>query len=218
MVYLFFTGGAGTGGYFVIVYIQIILIFPLFYYVINRFKKTGFCLLILINVLFEIIIQVIVEGGMDLLSFYRLCSIRYFSAVASGIYIFMQRSLKKPFLFLSFLLGAIYIIGYAYFDWHAIAVTYWPHSSFYTSLFLFPLIVFALSWEGDKITKAGKLLAIIGKNTFYIFLVQMDYFTSRYSWHIGGLSILSMCFLSLVICTVIGIVFGSICHRFLIRT
>ena len=55
-----------------------------------------------------------------------------------------------------------------------------------------------------------KALMVVGKNTFYIFCVQMAFFTNRYSVSIGNLSSLVMCILALVICTAIGLIFGKI--------
>lgn len=213
LIYMYLTGSAGTGGYFVIVYIQILLIFPVLFSLVSCKKKTGVFIAVLINVLFEVIVQILVSSGMDILNFYRLCGVRYLSAVVLGIYIFKySKNIKNLLLFIMFLMGSMYIFSYAYLGVHPIGVTYWPHSSFYTSLFICPVIVWLLRREKNSENKIEKLLSIIGQNSFFIFCVQMDFFTSKYSWHLGNLSPVKMCILSLLICTSIGVFYGSVCR------
>lgn len=212
---MYITGSVGTGGYFVLIYIQIIIVFPLLHYIIVRYKKIGLLLTLFVNVLFELCVWIGVINANDLHDFYILCCLRYLIFVGIGIYIFYYgTSINNKLLIVFFLLGCIYIISYAYLGWKPLFVTYWSHSSFYTSLFIMPIVQRLLKFNdkpGD--THFGKLLSKIGQNSFYIFCVQMAWFTSRYSLRIGSIPILIMCISSVFICTSVGILFGDIIYK-----
>lgn len=214
LLYQYVTGSVGTGGYFVIVYLQIILVFPVIYRLVVDFRGKGILICIGCNILFEIFVQVIVQRGIDALPFYRLCFIRYLSAVVGGICLHLERPKNHKFLEKSmFVLGMAYIIGYAYLDWKIPAVTYWAHSSFYTTLFIFPIVSWLIKIECNSKSKLGKYLSLIGQNSFYIFCVQMAFFTSRYALHLGNTPRWLMCAIALLLCTSIGVFYGKICKR-----
>lgn len=61
LLYQYVTGSVGTGGYFVIVYLQIILVFPIVYRLVVDFRGKGILICIGCNILFDIFVQVIVE-------------------------------------------------------------------------------------------------------------------------------------------------------------
>ena len=154
------------------------------------------------------------QRGVDVLPFYRLCFVRYLSAVVGGICLHFGRSRNHKFFRKSMLvLGTMYIISYAYLDWKIPAVTYWAHSSFYTTLFIFPIVSWLIKNEYNSKSKLGKYLSLIGQNSFYIFCVQMAFFTSRSALHLGNTPIWLMCAIALLLCTSIGILYGKICKR-----
>ena len=153
LLYQYVTGSVGTGEYFVIVYLQIILVFPIIYRLVVDFRKKGIVICIGCNILFEIFVQVIVQRGIDVLPFYRLCFVRYLSAVVGGICLRFESPKNHKFFRKSMLvLGAVYIIIYAYLDWKIPAVTYWAHSSFYTTLFIFPIVSWLIKSECNLIS------------------------------------------------------------------
>ena len=213
LIKLFLSGEFGTGGYFVVVYIQIILLFPLMQKLIKNYNILGLIAIIGANILYEAVVWGLVRYGYDLSFFYKICSVRYFTYVSAGIFLYYYRKrIPKVILTISFILGVIYIISYAYLGWKPLFNAYWHHSSFYGVLFVMPVINFFIGKSGyfKGTTAIGKALMVVGKNTFYIFCVQMAFFTNRYSVSIGNLSSLVMCILALVICTAIGLIFGKI--------
>lgn len=88
----FLMGEFGTGGYFTIVYIQILIIFPLLVYVIKRWKLGGVFLIIAINIVFEIAVCFIDSKVVNIYALYKPCSFRYLAFVAWGIYMFLYRN------------------------------------------------------------------------------------------------------------------------------
>lgn len=218
LLYLYVTGSVGTGGYFVIIYLQIILVFPVIYRLVVDLKGKGIIICIGCNILFEIFVQMVAQRGIDMLPFYRLCFVRYLSAVVAGICLHFERPKNHKFFRKSMLaLGMVYIIGYAYLDWKIPAVTYWAHSSFYTTLFIFPIVSWIINNKSNRESKLGKYLSLIGQNSFYIFCVQMAFFTSRYALHLGNAPTWLMCVIALLLCTSIGVLYGKICKRIMSR-
>ncbi|MDD3252113.1 MAG: acyltransferase family protein [Lachnospiraceae bacterium] len=80
-------GCLGTGGYFCIVYVMLLLVFPIFTYTIKKWKLGGLLLMIIINVVFELLVAAIAGNGMNIELFYKLCPIRYFAFAAWGLYL-----------------------------------------------------------------------------------------------------------------------------------
>lgn len=207
---LYLSGNAGTGGYFVIVYIQMVLMFPVINVLIHQ-KKNYVWVVLAINFMFEIVVWIADLYDLDLLNFYKLCGLRYLAFVGAGTYCFYYGyEIKKNSLIIAFIAGVIYIIAYAYFGWKPIFNAYWHHSSFYTVLYIMPIVMWLIAIDGKlkNRTLLGNMLKIIGQNSFYIFCTQMAFFTSKYSWHLGNVSKIYMCLFAILICTTVGIVFG----------
>lgn len=80
-------GGYGPGGYYTIVMLQIIMLFPFIYSVIKKFKY-GFVVIILFNIILEFIWSTLflTNSVFELYSkgIYRLLAFRYLGFIAVG--------------------------------------------------------------------------------------------------------------------------------------
>lgn len=85
----YISGGVGPGGYYTVCMLQIIVIFPVLYFIIRKYKLAGGLFILIINMLYELM----VKYGMIDETFNRLCSVRLFTGVMLGIviYCFFQR-------------------------------------------------------------------------------------------------------------------------------
>ncbi len=166
----FFGGGRGENGtYYYPVLIQIVLIFPLIYIAVSKFKY-GIIGCFVVNFLYELIkCAVDMSGGV-----YRLIALRYIFAVAMGCYIYLRgNELKRNKGVVICTLGALYIWLVNYTSYEPRIFTFWTATSMIAVLFIAPIFAFGLKaasgWHCPPIE-------LIGKASYHIFLAQVIYY------------------------------------------
>lgn len=208
----FFTGGWGPGSYYFPVLLQLLFLFPFILFITKT--KYGWLVLVLIQILLEIISQKFAMS--DLV--YRLLFFRYLGFVTFGILLYLDNAAKykgfvskitnnKYYLSLMFLLGigTIFLLNYSLYQPYLFKR--WTTTSLPVVLYCLPLVVVFMKAERllNKIPKVlDRVILIIAKSTFHIFLIQMTYY-----WFKGSedLRLRNSFLLSLIICIPLGILF-----------
>jgi hypothetical protein len=169
----YFVGGIGPGSYFIPIFIQHLLCFPLILWLFDTFSHHRNIILFLLFA-FSIFAEWLCIQANVSDSLYILLYVRYIFAVAIGVFI-ARYGLQPRVLFLS-LFSAAYItivsylkinVDFIYPSWgfqHAPAY-------FYTALLIIILWNFY-----PYLKKIGLSLNYIGRSSYHIFLFQMLYF------------------------------------------
>lgn len=199
-------GGYGPGAYYTPVMIQFILIVPLIYYIIHRFKGAGVIGVFILNLIYECLCTMLDLSNAR----YALGIFRYLFLIALGI-AWCDRILdkvSKKWYGISFAIGFVYIIGTSYL-YTPIIFTRWTTTSMMVGLYLFPIIMF-LQKMVEKIVllqKIEQLIVMCSNATFHIYLVQMVYYYIGIQRIFGVVAIPFRMLLSIVVCVIGGCVF-----------
>jgi peptidoglycan/LPS O-acetylase OafA/YrhL len=207
------TGGWGPGSYFVPIYLQYILLFPLITKLnkIATYNNHSYVLIVsfIISVLFEWLCVILKISSQK----YRLFFIRYYFAVVLGSYLVNHKNAVRYILLLSPLsIGFIYIVAYL-----KVNIPFFPNfwifqlapSYFYT---VFVLLFFWFLY--NILGKLSKPFIQIGKASFHIFLVQMVWFWKFCPFlrkYIANKYILIV--ISIIMCLLVGYIFYKIQSR-----
>lgn len=193
-------GGVGPGSYYTIIMIQLIIIYPFIYSIIEK-SNYSIILVFIIQIIFELLIQ---RYNVSV-AIYRLCSIRYFSFVALGTLYAKNSAIKIKVIDLMVGILMIYYLNY-YVD-EPILFKYWTTTSLpviFLASFYFSL-VFKLKSENQLI---NQISILISKSSFHIFLFQMTFYAFVFPILRRTFSADFFLFvLSLIVCIVGGILF-----------
>lgn len=209
IVQAFFWGGYGPGAYYIPCLIQLIFIFPVIYRIIADKKENGLVICFFINLVFEVA-KTVYDMNADC---YRLLVFRYFFIVALGCYTFLYReklSYKKALLCGA--VGTCYLLLNRYTGYRPIVFTYWNSTCMVSALFAFPFLYWVTAPSNKVRFKCG-WMEYAGKRSYYIFLVQMLFYSSDIDKTI--LSVVKYPIIAIVIniavCVLGGLAFSMIC-------
>ena len=179
-------GGYGPGSYYTPIMVQFVLVSPLLFHYINKYRIKAITSAFIINLLFEVALTC----GMPWVDYPRTI-IRYLFIISVGMYMTLYKnfcennaisyqSSKIKLLFIcSFILGVIYLT-YTQFISEPIIFTRWTTTSMITAFYVTPIIeliehlpYFDSQHEVEKNTKK---VAIISSATYHIYLTQMTYY------------------------------------------
>ena len=175
----FFQGGIGRGNYYFPIMLQLIFIFPILYHYLKRFGRKFLIFIFLISLLFEIICATtnLCNG------IYRLISIRYFFLVSLGSWLKLTPKISTSTLITSFAIG---INAITLFMYNAEIVSYpfnhWRHTNLIFAFYIFPIFAYIYyNFAYKEINNIfGKVLQLLGKASWHIFLIQMFVFGYLY--------------------------------------
>lgn len=173
-------GGYGPGGYYSIVMIQVILLFPFIFKIIKKFKH-GFIIIVVANILLEFIWSffpflngTVFERYSN--TIYRLLAFRYFGVIAIGAWYAKLADKNHQIYKLRYIIG---IIGF-------ILIYLWQYKEMKTYIFdnewaptTLPCIFLAFAYFlliKEINIKTYKIITVLSKSTFHIYLFQMCYF------------------------------------------
>ena len=173
-----FKGGFGKyGTYYYPILLQMIVLFPIIYYTIKKFKG-GLIYCFFFNIAFEVIQNLIEMKRTD----YRLLVFRYIYIISFGCYLYLrgQKKIKKWYPFL-FIIGVSYIMLISYTSYKPQLFTYWKNTSALATMYVIPIFGFLMEYYNKKselfekniITKT---LAFIGTASYNIFFIQILYY------------------------------------------
>lgn len=179
---IFLLGAYGPGSYYVPVMLQLLVIFPIIYILVQKNAKVGIVVAGAANLLFEIAVKVFEVDKY----YYRLSIGRYLLLIAFGCYIYLhpKKRVKRYQLWMMFLTGFAYIVAVFGFDQELGLFEYWKTTAMPVAFYIFPIVIllFRRFYHSTIPGAAGRLLTWIGKASYHIFLVQMVY----YHFDLGG--------------------------------
>ena len=171
IVKFFLTGAEGPGSYYFPVMLQVVVMFPLIWWCVSRYQLKGLLLCFCINVGFEAV-KTILEMPTGI---YRLCAFRYIFLLAYGCYLFSvhERERKSNWAYyLAGVMGAVYIIAFNYCGLTPVFTELWKTTCVFAVLFIVPI----MKYLGAHPRLNSRLLEMLGKASFNIFLTQMAYY------------------------------------------
>ncbi len=212
---IFLLGAYGPGSYYVPIMLQLLIIFPIIYILVEKNAKLGIIIAGSANLIFEICVKVF---EMDKY-YYRLSIGRYLLLIAFGCYIYLypEHRVKKSQLIAMFLCGLTYIIAVFKFDAEFVIFDYWKTTAMPVAFYIFPIVImlFRKFYHITIPGIVGDVLTQIGKASYHIFLVQMVY----YHFELGGKIMTAAWYLAvpfnLLVNLVVGLLFFEFDKQFL---
>lgn len=217
---LFLEGGLGPGSYYTPVLIQIIFIYFPILLILNKFlkniiagsKKREFLSLmitIILEIIYEITINYIGKEHKEFIQeFYRISAFRYLPFLQLGIIFYNNKEeiLNKIKYIIPFSLGGVYYIYLTYYKDKIIYPFYYWKTVALPTLFyaLFLIIIMMKYFKGVEKNFLEKVVVIIGRASYHIFLFQMVYYG------ILKLKLLPTWYsyiIHILICLIVGIIF-----------
>lgn len=205
-------GKYGPGSYYYGLMLQLLILFPLIYYVVKKFKALGVVFVGTVNLTFEIMIH-----SMDVdIAIYRILIFRYLLFIAMGCYLYLHKKRLNAIVLLGmFCIGCSYLISYKYMGYDLKLFTYWSWSSMVTAFYIFP-IIHLLFYYGEEFHlkgKLGNLLSLMGAASYHIFLTQMVYYGAGANKYLKAIPTYEVLTMNILICVSVGIVFFKIESR-----
>ncbi|MBR1423116.1 MAG: acyltransferase [Ruminococcus sp.] len=194
-------GTYGKGNYYYPVLLQLVIVFPIIYYIIETNKEKGLLICFVLNAMYELLVW---AYGMNT-ECYRLLVFRYIFLIAAGAFAFNKYRIGVFKSILFTILGALFIYFITYQKYNTkILNSDWASTSFIASLVIVPIMI----WILQNVNLHFWPLEFIGKASYHIFLVQMVYYLGYYSvlqnvfliWQVHLL-------MGMVICIVAGCIF-----------
>lgn len=168
-------GAWGPGGYYPIIYIQILIWIPILYTLFKRNPLSTFISVILINICFEIFAH-----NMLTEQIYRLLSFRYIIFILLGMVLYLYEDcLSNTYIpHISLLVGIIYLIYVNYIDYSPTFFTWWTGTAMPTAFYSFGVVLFFKKLERhfQKFHYLLRPITFIGEASYQIFFVQMIFF------------------------------------------
>ena len=179
---IFLLGGYGPGSYYVPVMMQLLIIFPIIYLLIEKNATLGLTAAAIANLLFEAAIKLFEIDKY----YYRLSIGRYLLLIAFGCYLYLypDRRMKRYQMLLMFFAGLSYLIAVFGFDQELLLFEYWKTTAMPVAFYIFPIVIllFRRFYHSRIPGTLGKLLRWMGQASYHIFLAQMVY----YHFKLGG--------------------------------
>lgn len=205
----FILGGFKPGSYYITAMAELVLIFPLVFVVVKRFKLWGVLFFVCLNFAYDIFA---VTVGMNAI-LYKFLAFRFLAHIAFGVYAKVTdlKSDKRLNIAL-FIIGFLYMFIYCYANIRSAKLFYeWRVASFPTAFFMYPMIVFFidklknLKYTDSRLSQSTLLFA---NATYHIFLVQLLYYTTvGYDFNAFVDNVIITMPLNVVICVPLGIMY-----------
>ena len=206
---IFLLGAYGPGSYYVPVMLQLLVIFPLIYAMVERSARLGICVAGIANLLFEIAVRVF---AMDKY-YYRLCVGRYLLLIALGCYLYLhpEARVKRSQMIGMFLAGLAYLVAVFGFDRKLLLFRYWKTTAMPVAFYIFPIVIllFRRFYHSHIPGSFGVLFTWIGQASYHIFLVQMVY----YHFELGGPVMQAPWYIAVPFNVLIAVPFGLVFYE-----
>ncbi len=209
----FLLGNYGQGAYYYHLMIEFIILAPLLYTMIAKFKANGVILLGFANFLYDVFCSAYSFN----VALNRVIIFRYLFAIALGMYIVVKKDKKvSPVLLAGMLiLGTVYVISpYAWGYSYRLFTTVWGSTSMLSIFYVFPIvyIILDMSKEHNSTTVFGKAAERIGRASFHIMYTQMIFFVvksgfDKIIFNTEKLGVAGELIFDIVVCVLSGILF-----------
>ena len=170
----FATGLSGPGSYYILILLQLIILFPLIYLLFKKNKNSGLALCAVINVLYDAGVYCFdVDPGI-----YKFLIFRYILVIGFGIYLAKTDFSRKDDITAAvmFTLGALYVAVNMYIYPFPLFQS-WKSSSMLAAPYAYGIMYFLMKYLRN--IKYRKIY-VFGKATLHIYFVQMAYFAFNY--------------------------------------
>lgn len=195
-------GAIGPGGYYTIIYLQLLVLFPFLFWFYHMAPKAAILGGAVISVLLEVLCNHFVSDEV-----YRLLFVRYLPFALGGIILFDKHyNVKKIQLYSIISLLFIYLLTYTGYTPHIFRR--WSSSTLPTVPYALLLTLLFITYMPKMGYFLDRLLSEIGKSTYYIFLVQMLWFAIGFGSFTSDLK--TAIPVNLIICLSSGIAFKNI--------
>lgn len=197
---LFLQGGLEPGSYYYPLMMQFIFVFPIIYFVVEKYQAQGVLIWGCVNALFELLQWAYCMNAET----YRLLLFRYLLLIAAGCYIASDNfKIYRKISIVITIIGAGFIYGYCYLQYKPKVIIYWTQTCFVACFYIIPLSMFMIRTLHNI---RFKPLEILGKASYHIFLTQMVWYYFAYG-RIAFLNIYIAMAINLIICTGVGVIF-----------
>ena len=167
-IYSLLAGGYGKGGYYNVLVLQLIFLFPIIYFLVKKKGIHGLITCFLINLLYEIIQSSYLMNG----SFYRLIILRYIFVIGAGVFMYTSEKKFKPHIYIiSVIIGTLYLLLVDYTDYKPLFLTKWSDTSLFFGFYVIPIIYNVMSIKRKNIKL--RFISLLSKASYNIFLMQM---------------------------------------------
>lgn len=196
---LFLQGGLGPGSYYYPLMMQFIFIFPVIYFIVEKYQAKGVVILGCINASFELLQWAYCMNAET----YRLLLFRYLLLIAVGCFIANDNFIKIKTSIVMTIIGAGFIFGYCYLQYKPKVIIYWTQTCFVACFYIIPISMFMIRTLQNI---RFKPLEILGRASYHIFLTQMVWYYFAYG-RIASWNIYIAMAINLIICIGVGVIF-----------
>lgn len=210
LLYKFMLGGFTPGSYYVFAMAQFMLVFPLLYLLVKKFKGKGVVAVILFTLLWDVFATICIDFSE---TWYKYLILRLLPHVTLGIYAKLTDLKSDWFLnYCMFLIGIVYIGLFTFSRRVGTDIFYqWRSASVCIAIFMYPIIVeFLKRMQNVKYAENKFCYAMVNFSnaTYHIFLFQMLYFRMiGYQFNYWVDNIIITMPINMVICLGGGILF-----------
>lgn len=205
----------GKGNYYVSIVLQFIFLFPL---VFMFYKKHPVAMIITCFAI-DVGFQLMSNNDFMMHEQYYLYTgsiLRYLSALALGIWIsnnFDLLTKRNAFIVIGFVLSFLYIMLEDYTSWSLeVFPSRWRSQTALSFFYPLVLVVLTIKYYPNVLKgKIAKFVALLGKASYHIFLVQILYFGAEISftdkWESVSAAMLFGLAVNLTVCILAGLLF-----------
>ena len=175
----FILGGFKPGSYYITVLAEMVLIFPVIYLVVKRFKAIGVGAIVLLNLIYDALCTFL--GMNDIL--YKFLVFRFIAHIALGVYGRLTDFKKdKAFNFIALVIGLGYVVICIYSGLHNPHMFFqWRDAAFPVAIFMYVPVMWFINVTKDMHytdSKLSKATVTFANATYHIFLIQLLYYTT----------------------------------------
>ena len=204
---IFLFGAYGPGSYYVPVLLQLLVVFPIIYVLVERNAKLGLAAAAVLNLGFEVFVQMTAMEKY----YYRLLIGRYLLLIAFGCYLYLhpEQRLRKIHMLIMLAIGLGYIIEVLGFERDPIVFDYWTPTAMPVAFYIFPIIVivFRRFYHARVDGMVGQVWELLGKASYHIFLIQMVYYHFELGGRLMKLPAIAAVTVNVIICCTVGALF-----------
>ena len=175
----FILGGFKPGSYYLPILAQLVLIFPVIYTLVVKFRVKSVIAFVIGTFVYDYLAA---NLGMSDIA-YKFIIFRFAAHIALGAYASVTEfTLSKKTGFTMLGIGFIYSFLCVYTSkWTPSIFFQWQETSFVTAIYLYPVICFVMNRYRHCCYGTGKLSSVISAfagATYHIFLVQLMFYTT----------------------------------------
>jgi len=175
----FILGGFKPGSYYITILAEVVLVFPLIYLLVKKYKRIGVLAAVILNLVYDALCTFF---GMNHI-LYKFLVFRFITHIALGIYGALADFKKdKGFNTAVFITGFVYVFLCTYAKvWRPPLFFQWHEASFPVALFMYVPVMWFIN-ATDKLsytdTKLSQATVTFANATYHIFLIQLLYYTT----------------------------------------